>query len=270
MAIQPAQPQSIGAVLDTGFQLYKSSVGVVWPLCLLLIVAGSPPTIYIMITGGVAAVAPTDVMAMLAPMMQPGYALANLLGLLLSMWVFGALFLRMQSIGAGTGLGNGTALRAAVPRAPWMLVMTLLLIVALMVGFLLFVVPGLILSVSLMLGWAVLMLEHKGPVASLMASHRLIWGHWWRAAAILTVGFIVLFVIYLAVGTVVGAMLPLLVGSMEDMVLYTVISVFAVSIVVNLLVTPFYVALMLAVYWDLKLRREGGDLAARVSALGAA
>jgi len=269
MAIQPAQPQSIGGVLDTGFQLYKASVGVVWPLCLLLIVAGSPPTIYIAITGGSAALAPTDMTAMLGPMMRPGYALTNLLSLLLSMWVFGALFLKMQSIAVNAELGIGAALQAAVRRAPWMLVMTLLLIIAPMAGFMLLVVPGLILSVSLMLGWAVLMLEHKGPVDSLTASHRLVWGHWWRTAAILTVGFIVLFVIYLAVGTLVGAVLPLVAGSMEDLVVYTLISVFAVSIVVNLLVTPFYVALMLAIYWDLKLRKEGGDLAARVSALGA-
>lgn len=270
MAIQPAQPQSIGGVLDSGFQLYKSSIGVVWPLCLLLIVAGSPPTIYLAITGGGAALASTDMAAMLAPMMRPGYALTNLLSLLLSMWVFGALFLKMQSIGAGTQLGASAALQAAVRRAPWMLVMTLLLIIALMIGFVLLVVPGLILAVSLMLGWVVLMLEDKGPVASLTTSHRLVWGHWWRTAAILTVGFIVLFVIYLAVGTLVGVVLPLVAGSMEDVVLYTLISVFAISIVVNLLVTPFYVALMLAVYWDLKLRKEGGDLAARVSALGAA
>ena len=270
MAIRPEQPQSIGGVLDTGFQLYRSALGVVWPLCLLLILAGSPPTIYIMVTGGVAAVSPTDMAAMLAPMMQPGYVFTNLLSLLLSMWVFGALFLKMQSIGVGTELGTAAALLAAVRRAPWMLVMTLLLIVALMIGFLLLLVPGLILSVSLMLGWAMLMLEHKGPVASLAASHRLVWGHWWRTAAILTVGFIVLFVIYLAVGTLVGAVLPLVASSIEDAALYALIGVFAISIVVNLLVTPFYVALMLAVYWDLKLRKEGGDLAARVSALGAA
>ena len=38
----------------------------------------------------------------------------------------------------------------------------------------------------------------------------------------------------------------------------------------NLLVMPFYVAMLIAVYWDLKLRKEGGDLAARVGALSAA
>ena len=51
MAIQPAQPQSIGGVLDTTFQLYKASIGKVWPLCLLAAIGGSLPTIY-MVTKG--------------------------------------------------------------------------------------------------------------------------------------------------------------------------------------------------------------------------
>ena len=33
---------------------------------------------------------------------------------------------------------------------------------------------------------------------------------------------------------------------------------------------PFFSAMLIAVYWDLKLRKEGGDLAARVGALNAA
>lgn len=270
MAVQPTQPQSIGGVLDSGFQLYKASVGVVWPLCLLLIVAGSPPTIYLVMSGGAAGLAPADMTAALVPMMRPGYALANLLGLLLSMWVFGALLLKMHSIGVGIELGSAAALRAAVRRAPWMLVLTLLFILALVAGFMLLAVPGFILSVSLILCWVVLMIEHKGPLAALTASHQLVWGHWWRTAAILTVGFIVVFVIYLAVGMLGAVVLPLVAGSVQDVVIYAVISIFAVNLVVSLLVTPFYVALLLTIYWDLKLRKEGGDLAARVSSLGAA
>jgi uncharacterized membrane protein YdbT with pleckstrin-like domain len=37
-----------------------------------------------------------------------------------------------------------------------------------------------------------------------------------------------------------------------------------------LFVAPFYYAMMLALYWDLKLRKGGGDLAARVGALNPA
>ena len=43
-----------------------------------------------------------------------------------------------------------------------------------------------------------------------------------------------------------------------------------IGVLMTFVVTPFYVALLLAVYWDLKLRKEGGDLASRVAALGAA
>ena len=43
-----------------------------------------------------------------------------------------------------------------------------------------------------------------------------------------------------------------------------------VGILGTLVVTPFYAAMIMALYWDLKLRKEGGDLAARVGALGTA
>lgn len=269
MAIQPGQPQSIGGVLDTSFQLYKSSMGVVWPLCLLLILAGSPPTLYLLSQGGTALVS-TDPNAMFVLMTRPGYWLVNVLSMLLSLWVLGALFLKMNAIGAGTDLGNGAVLQAAVRRAPGMLILSLLFVIAILIGLVLLIVPGLILGGSLILGWTVLMLEGKGPVAALADSHRLVWGNWWRTAAILTVGFIVLCVIYFAVAALVGVVLPLMTLGLEDLLLYSLVSTLLIGIVINLLVTPYYVALLLAIYWDLKLRKEGGDLAARVSALGAA
>ena len=269
MAIQPGQPQSIGGVLDISFQLYKSSIGLVWPLCLLLILAGSPQYLY-MLVEGTGAFTSTDPSAMFALMARPGYWLINLLSMLLSLWVLGALFLKMNAIGAGTELGTRAALQAAVRRAPWMLILSLLFAIAIVVGLILLFVPGFILMVSLILGWTVLLLEGKGPVAALADSHRLVWGNWWRTAAILTVGFIVLCVVYFAVGALVGVVLPLMTLSMQDILLYTLVSTVLMGVVINLLVTPYYVALLLAIYWDLKLRKEGGDLAARVSALGAA
>ena len=47
------------------------------------------------------------------------------------------------------------------------------------------------------------------------------------------------------------------------------VSVLIIGGLMSVLFVPYYVALLLSVYWDLKLRKEGGDLAARVSALGA-
>jgi hypothetical protein len=40
--------------------------------------------------------------------------------------------------------------------------------------------------------------------------------------------------------------------------------------VIQIVLSPFYCALILAIYYDLKVRKEGGDLAARVGALNTA
>jgi len=52
--------------------------------------------------------------------------------------------------------------------------------------------------------------------------------------------------------------------------LISLVSGLLVGVLMSLLVTPFYISLAIAIYWDLKLRKDGGDLAARVGALNAA
>ena len=42
------------------------------------------------------------------------------------------------------------------------------------------------------------------------------------------------------------------------------------TVLAGFLITPFFVSLYLEVYRDLKMRKEGGDLAARIEAVGTA
>ena len=64
-----------------------------------------------------------------------------------------------------------------------------------------------------------------------------------------------------------GIVMPIVGLRSADPLMFAVISTLIVSGLVGLFVTPFYVALLLSLYWDLKLRKEGGDLAARIGAL---
>lgn len=273
MAIQPTQPQGIGGVLDTTFQLYKSSIGVVWPLCLLLSLAGSPPSIYLMMNGGMTATpaeAGESAAAMLAAFTNPVYWLVTVVALAAQMWVIGALYLKQYAIGTDAELGIGAALGAAAGRILPLFVMVILFSIAVMIGFVLLIVPGLILLVSLMLATSLVMFEGKGPFDALTGSHRLVWGNWWRTFLILSIGGILVLVIYLAVALVMGIITPFIGLGLEDVLLYSMVSTLLIGVIVNVLVTPFFTAMLIALYWDLKLRKEGGDLAARVGALNAA
>ncbi len=270
MSIQPSQPQSIGGVLDTTFQLYKATVVKLIPLSLLMVIAGSLQYIYMFSQGS--AGNPADPLAMLNMMQSWGYWLTVLGGMIASTWILSAAYLKIGAIGAGGDLGIGSALAAALTRLPALVVMMLLFLIALTIGTILLIIPGLILMVSLGLCFNSALFENKGPVAALSESHRLVWGNWWRTAAILTVGVIIILVIYLVAGLIVGIIAPLLVlgGAAADVMLFTFVSSVLVGALMSLLVTPFYVSLAISIYWDLKLRKDGADLAARVGALNPA
>jgi hypothetical protein len=270
MSIQPSQPQSIGGVLDTSFQLYKATFVRMIPLSLLMVIAGSLQYVYMFSAG--AAGNPADPFAMLNMMQSWGYWASVLGGMIASTWVMSAAYLKIGAIGSGGDLGIGSALAASLTRLPALVVMVILFIIALAIGAILLIIPCLILMVSLVLCFNTALFESKGPVAALSESHRLVWGNWWRTAAILTVGLIIILVIYLIAGMIIGIVAPLLVlgGGADDAMLFTLVSSVLVGALMSLLVTPFYISLAIAIYWDLKLRKDGGDLAARVGALNPA
>jgi hypothetical protein len=71
--------------------------------------------------------------------------------------------------------------------------------------------------------------------------------------------------VFYAVGSVAGLVLSRLVGGGDIGTVFLVTSV--ITALIGALFTPFMVALSLAQYDDLKLRREGVDLAGRIDAL---
>jgi len=270
MSIQPTQPQSIGGVLDTTFQLYKASVVKMIPLSVLMSVAEAPTSVFFFTQGGAAT--STNPYAVLELMGSPTFLLVAFVQLILTTWVMSAGYLKVGAIGAGGDLGIGAALQKALTRLPSLVVMIIVVFIALIIALILLIVPFFILTVSLALCYTLVMLEDRGPIEALSESHRLVWGNWWRTAAILTVGFIIIFVIYLIAGMIIGVITPLVVlgGGTDNVLLISLVSGLLVGVLMSLLVTPFYISLAIAIYWDLKLRKDGGDLAARVGALNAA
>lgn len=274
MAIQPSQPQGIGGVLDTAFQLYKSSLAVVWPISLLLALVGMPPTLYWLFSGRPL----PDISTMGADIglnlgFDPADPIGSIIGIVsgvLTMWTMSALYLKQRAVGTDEQLGVGEALKIALTRLGPLIGASILFVLAVVVGVILLVVPGLILMVSLMMYMALLLFENKGAVDSLTGSHKLVWGHWWRSSAILTVALILVIVIFIALGVVAVIVAPFAGLAMEDVVMVGLVGELVFNAAFNVFLMPFFTAVMIALYWDLKLRKEGGDLAARVNALNAA
>lgn len=266
MAIRPTEPKTIGGVLDVAFQLYRASIGAVWPLCLLLAISGILPSAYMLIKGQ----GFQDPLIGLQVLSDPVYWIVYVISIVLSLWAVAAIYAKQGATGSDESLSISEALQSTARLILALVLMTICFGLAVAAGLVLLVIPGLILIISLILGTNLIVFEGKGPIAALSGSHRLVWGNWWRTAAIFTVGLFVLIVIYVAAGLVVAILTPIFAIGSENPALVGLISGMIIGLLINLLVTPFYSALLIAVYWDLKLRKEGTDLAARVSALNPA
>jgi hypothetical protein len=263
----PTEPGSIGHTLDAGFKLYFVSFKQVLVLAILAALSISVPM---------------HAMILAMPMMMaedggPGNAfiatlvLGFLVCMTLYLWFYLATLCRIGAIAYGQSLTLGACMATGLRKLFPVLLATILYSLAMMGGFLLLVIPGMILWLSLLFYALCIILEDDGILESLRHSHRLVWGSWWRTAVIVTVIFVVYYVIYLAV-EVPFAVVDQMVFDTEFGALpgfeQTILSMVG-DIIATVLTFPLMTAVFVAVFHDLKLRKEGQDLEARVEALTA-
>lgn len=249
------RPVSAGEVLDTAFRLFKASLVRCLPLSLAAVVMGQLPTVYTLASGRRPSVSlETDPMDLLLVIVA---GLANVL-------LWGAILLRQHAIAYGRASTLSADLRRVLSLLVPSLAMALLSVLAIAVGLVLLVVPGLYLAVALLFAYPAMLLDGQSVVGSIRASLNLVRGNWWRTSLVLTVALFAVIVFY-AVGSVAGLVLSRLVGGGDVGTVFLVTSV--ITALIGALFTPFMVALSLAQYDDLKLRRDGIDLAGRIEAL---
>jgi hypothetical protein len=161
-------------------------------------------------------------------------------------WLLLAVLLWLAFIGAAIGI-------ALIPISPATRVL----------GVLGWIVLAIYLWGRLQLWMVALFAEDAGTLRALSISWGLIEGHWWRATMILTVGIIIVAVVSVVFGFVGG--LVYIVHPVDPMSLIRDNQV--ITAVERVFVTPMIPAVLVAMYYDFKLRREGGDLAARTKSL---
>lgn len=274
MAIRPTQPQRVDGVLDTAVKLSKASVVKVLPLSLLMTLVSTPGSIYVFVKGGVDLSNP---FGMIRLMLSPGYLLVSIASCVGMMLIAAAVSLKMAAIASDGDMSTTAALLKALRHLPSLLVSLVLYVVVVAIGPFLLIVPilmsrsnsiavslGILLTivsiipgVSLLLFVGTNLFENKGPIAALTASHHLVWGKWWHTNAVLVVGTLVLIVIYVIAALLVGmvAAVQVLSGGSTNLGLMSLVSDLLIGLVSSPVVTPFSVALFLAIYWDLQLRR---------------
>ncbi len=291
----PSRPQSVGEVLDSAFRIYSSTLLKCLPYSFSSVILGQMLSLYDVLHRHVATPAALQAGRMQLP--GPLWWVLLVVIVVTSTMFANAVFLRQYALATGHAAVMRAELSTGLRRAPGTLLIGLLIALA----FVLTLIPvvlvlasigaafgitrtgaagpsqvwlgiGIILAMLLAGSWVairwacsvpVYLLTQRGPLASMSHSWELTAGNFWRLSAIYTVGAILLVVFYL-LASIVGGMVAVWLGR-GDVVVWVAASSAVIALLAALF-TPFYHALILAVLGDLSARREGADLAQRISA----
>jgi hypothetical protein len=250
------QPQSIGKVLDSGIRLCFAS----FPAIVLLAFLAA------LITGLPAFFAPprpepgtaVDVAQLMSKTLVPS-VLATVVGLVF----MNAMMVRIDATAHARNLSVGTSLGIGVRKLLPVFIGMLIYLIAVMLGVVLLVIPGFILMLSLAFYQMLIVVDGNRTVESLRTSHRLVWGNWWRTATVFLVPTALYVVIYFVLGLVMGLVVPFTEGEGGRATLEFALRV--ATIVVGTISMPLFYSVALAQLNDLKLRKQGLDLEARIS-----
>jgi len=266
----PARPLSVGEVLDLVFQIFKATLVRGLPYGICAVVAQQLPNVYALASG-------VTVRQALSAGQPIGIALFAV-GVLLALVAWSALLLQQRAIIEQRPTSIKSELGEALRRLPSFFVATLLFLVVVGSGAaVIMVVPpqyrtgvripveilSVYLAVLLSCTWPAVLFADQGPLGALRQSARLVWGNWWRIAVVYVVGAAVVIVVSVLLGALIAAIVSSLGAGIPVMT-----SVFAeVANVLGAVTATFAGALLLAVFADLRVRKEGTDLKQRIAGL---
>ncbi|MGB6605465.1 MAG: hypothetical protein WA747_06915 [Steroidobacteraceae bacterium] len=271
----PQRPLSIGEIIDAAFRIYRATVAKCLTYALIAVIAGQLPNIYYLLSGrGLA-------QSILASSRDAVWDVLYVVGSCIGVVLWSAILLRQHAVATGRAAAAGEELGRALTCLVPMVLLGILTMVAVgwwfLIGFLfsqpmrvviwvIMTIPASFVMVALSVAWVSLLLADRGPVAALSHSWRLTSGSLWRLTGVYTVGLVIVFAIYLVFGLITGLVSVLL--ARNDLAVITAVAE-TLIVIMSAVVTPFYTALVLAVFGDLVARKEGTDLAQRISAAAA-
>jgi hypothetical protein len=268
---KPTVPRPIGGVLDDTLQLFKASMPYCWLPSLLTGLVGAVLSYYITRAMPVTAspIAPAELWARYRTLFGT-FGIWYLLVIAVDLVLYALLIVNVAAVSRGESPTFGDSLARAARRAPALFAASLLFAIAIVIGLVLLIIPGLYVWNRLQLYIVPVVAETQGPGESLAGSWSLVGGNWWRTAAVVSVIFVILIVLELVVGVLVGILAGIgggAVTSAAELAVRTSLISIVAGTLVNIITLPLVIAAFVALYQDLLLRKGGGDLEARLGAL---
>ncbi|HTT02766.1 MAG TPA: hypothetical protein VMG11_11835 [Steroidobacteraceae bacterium] len=249
----PSRPQSIGEVLDSGFRIFRMTLLRCLPYGAVIMIVSQLANMHQLLTGRPLKAFPRH---------DPVWWLWYAIGLFLSVACSGALILRQNALATGVPTSTSAELRTVVARFPELLIVGVLALLGIMLGLLLLVLPGLYLALAFLFAVPALLLRPCKPTEALRYSAWLVHRNWWRTFLTIILTFFVMIAFEALIG-VLAAISGAILG-VADLAVVSAISTVA-GVALGAVSLPFMWAVILALYGDLQVRREGLDLERRVA-----
>jgi len=242
MASPILRPLSLGEVLDVSFSLFRNTFA---PLIVIAVVTSGVPQIlnlYVEASGG--------------PLENPLFWLGNsAVSLVLGTIGVGATTFVISERYLGRSLPAGAAFGRATPYFGRILVLSILAGLAIMVGTIFLIVPGLIIASGMLLAVPALVLE------GLPTGTRALGRSWELTRGLRAKGFLTVCVaIFLLIipTMAVGFLAAMLSGAPSEG--ETPLSLAAAAVVLSTIISPYVYVVITVLYYDARVRKEAFDL----------
>ncbi|WP_347986102.1 hypothetical protein [Methylomonas sp. AM2-LC] len=247
------QPVSIGKILDASFKLYRASFS---KLLVFMLISASFQVIFGLLQMWLYKdQAQSPNLPLIIYNEHPVLMICVLLiSSIITFTLHVAIIYRINNLEHQQQDSIADALSFGFRKTPRLFLGYFLYILAVMIGTLLLIIPGIILMLSLSFFLYFVVLDSLKAYASLRASHRLIWGNWWRTLGVYTAPGVIMIVLIFSLGGIIG----LVTGG-------NIFVTQGISNFVMAFITPYFFTLGYVQFHDLKLRKSGSDLEARLN-----
>jgi Membrane domain of glycerophosphoryl diester phosphodiesterase len=250
------RPLSVGEILDAGFRLVRHRFGTLVGCVLVPIVP-----LYILGTILVGSTDPNafnvNVDSSNSGSAVAGRIIDQLLSSVAAALAIAACFKAISAAYLGERAGVRDSLRYAAGRFLPLIVAYIVVVVILIPAFVALIIPGIWLAVKLSMTFPAVVCEKAGPFRAIGRSWALTKDNWWRVFGALVVFLVLMFVITIALGAVLGAVL--LSSDTISEVAFAILTTL-IGLLIAAITYPLWAAIVTVLYYDLRVRNEGFDL----------
>jgi hypothetical protein len=243
-------PPTVGAVISSAFDLYRRQCRGAWAIVTLIVVP-TQVIVWLLIRVSLShAFARNGTIYTSNSTALPTVAI-GLLGFLSALLTVGALTRLLVEEYTGQRATWQESLGYASSHLAPLVALAIVEGVLLTIAYILFVIPGIFLTVAWWAAVPALMYERIGPVRALGRSRELVRGHWWMTFGALLLAVVIVFGISFLVGIILGGAAS---SSSVDVVL--VLSGISRA-VAAILAYPLTAAVAVVVFVNLRTAKEG-------------